>query len=134
MKVTRFQKFKKSIPMHIGDFSFEADKDVGDNEWEAAVHRHSAAKILVWIIKKTGATLRKSQLVEAWRVVVRNCWNVADHTVFCENDSQSVLWEIGNRMLQAPRVPVPTKGTRRYEVQAVNVDVYRLTRVRRVMI
>lgn len=60
MRASKFRQFKKSLQRYIDDFSIEVDKDVGDDERETYVHRHSAAEILVWTLNKTGATLRKS--------------------------------------------------------------------------
>ncbi len=94
MKVSRFQKWKKTLPQQIAYFSTEADKDIGDDEWEMPIHRHSAAEILVWIIDKAGATLRKSQLVEAWFSIVRKCWNLMDIDQYGDRNRQAILSEI----------------------------------------
>ncbi len=95
MKASNFRKFKQALPKHIADFSFEVDKDVGDDEWELPIHRHSAAEILVWILRRTGATLRKSQLVQVWRAIVRLCANMVDFRTFANNRNEEILGEIG---------------------------------------
>ena len=94
MRVSNFRKFKKTLPRQIANFSVEADKDVGDDEWEMPIHRYSAAEILVWILNKTGATLRKSQMVEAWVSVVRQCWNMQDFSQYNGRNHQAILSEI----------------------------------------
>lgn len=91
MKVSRFQKWKNQLPRQISRFSIQADESIG---WEAVVHRHSAAEILVWILDKTGATLRKSQLVEAWFSVVRECWNLMDIDCYSGRNHRMILGEI----------------------------------------
>lgn len=98
MRASKFKRFKKSLDRHIADFSIEADKSFNlndfDDDWEMPVWRHSAAEILVWILDKTGATLRKSQLVEAWRCMVTKCWNIMDFEAFTEQDREAVLGAI----------------------------------------
>ena len=94
MRASNFRQFKKSLQQHINDFSVEADRNVSDDEWEMPIHRHCAAEILVWILNRTGATLRQSQLVEAWRSIVRTCWNLMDCTTFAKQNSKNILGEI----------------------------------------
>lgn len=113
MRASNFRQFKKTLPRYIAEFSAMADKDIGDDEWEAAVHRHSASEILVWILNRTGTTLRKSQLVEAWRSIVTKCWNLMDFTSFGENDASRILSEINYRMERSTRLTAQVKRTYR---------------------
>lgn len=91
MKVSRFQKWKNQLPLQISRFSIQADEGIG---WEAVVHRHSAAEILVWIMNETGATLRRSQMVEAWFSIVRKCWNLMDIDRYSDRNYRMILDEI----------------------------------------
>lgn len=97
MKASNFKRFKKSLRKHIYDFSVGADKNVNKDEVEMPIHRYSAAEILVWIIENTGITLRKHQLVEAWKAIVSKCWNMIDFDLFCANNDvilRAVEWVI----------------------------------------
>lgn len=90
-----------------------ADKYIGDDDQEEAVHRHSASEILGWVLNRTGATLRKSQLVEAWRSIVSKCWNLMDFTTFGENDALLILREINYWTGRSPRVTAQVRRTDR---------------------
>lgn len=143
MRASNFRQFKKNLQRHIDNFSTEADKDVSDDEWEMPIHRHSAAEILVWILNKTGVTLRKSQLVEVWRSIVSKCWNLMDFTAFTEQDSKSILGEINYFKEKAvykknADLPVQNENWNHTEVMVTSgahgdtVRVSRVTRIRRV--
>jgi hypothetical protein len=143
MRASNFRRFKKSLQGHIVDFSIEADKYVSDDVWESPVHRHSAAEILVWILNKTGATLRKSQLVEAWRSIVSKCCNLVDFTAFTEQNHKMILGDIGYCTTKSGRkknadVPVQDSNWNHSEVMVTSgahggtVRVSRATRIRRV--
>lgn len=121
MRASKFCQFKKTLPRQLAEFSAIADENISDNEWEEAVHRHSASEILGWILNRTGATLRKSQLVEAWRSIVCKCWNMMDFVAFGENDTSSILLEINHWMKRPPRIMTYRKDTnRRCECKAYN--------------
>lgn len=102
MRASNFRQFKKSLQRHIVDFSIEAGFN-GD-DWEIPVHRHSAAEILAWIINKTGITLRKNQLVTAWRSIVNKCWNLVDFTAFTEQNNKMILGDINYRIAQIKEI------------------------------
>lgn len=120
MRASNFRQFKKTLSRQIADFSAMADKDIGDDEWEAAVHRHSASEILGWILNRTGATLRKSQLVEAWRSIVSKCWNLMDFTTFGENDTSDILRKINYWTGRSPRITAQVRRTDRRGRRNVN--------------
>ncbi len=143
MRAANFKQFKKGLQRHIVDFSIEADRDVDDDEFEPPIYRHSAAEILVWILNKTGVTLRKSQLVEAWRSIVSKCWNLVDFTAFTEQNRKMILGDIGYYAAKSDRkknadVPVQDSNWNHSEVVVTSgahgdtVRVSRATRIRRV--
>ena len=113
MRASKFRQFKKDLPRHIADFSAMADKYIGDDDQEEVVHRHSASEILGWVLNRTGATLRKSQLVKAWRSIVSKCWNLMDFTTFVENDTLLILREISYWTGRSPRVTTQVRRTDR---------------------
>lgn len=113
MRASNFREFKKTLPRYIAEFSAMADKDIGDNEYEEAIHRHSASEILGWILDRTGATLRKSQLVEAWKSIVSKCWNLMDFSSFTENDASGILLEINYWMKRSPRITAQVRRSYR---------------------
>ncbi len=113
MRASNFKQFKKGLQRQIVNFSIEADRDVGDDEFEPPIYRHSAAEILVWILDKKGVTLRNHQLVEAWRSIVSKCWNLVDFTSFGENDALRILSEINHWMKRSPRITAQVRRTDR---------------------
>ncbi|MEN9552319.1 MAG: hypothetical protein RI935_696 [Candidatus Parcubacteria bacterium] len=124
MRASNFKQFKKGLQRQIVDFSIEADRNVGDDEFEPPIYRHSAAEILVWILDRKGVALRNHQLVEAWRSIVTKCWNLMDFTSFGENDASCILSEINHRMERSThKVTSDTNGH--------TVVVPRVTRIRR---
>ncbi len=98
MRASNFKRFLKSVPAQITAFTKEADEKDGDDQWESAVHRYSAARILVWILGSTGATLRNHQLIKAWMSIVTKCWNMEDFTTFTQKDYELILNEVKYEM------------------------------------
>ncbi len=113
MRASNFKQFKKGLQRQIVDFSIEADRDVGDDEFEPPIYRHSAAEILVWILDRKGVTLRNHQLVEAWRSIVSKCWNLMDFSAFTENDTSGILSEINHWMERSPRITAQARRSDR---------------------
>jgi hypothetical protein len=143
MRASNFKQFKKGLQRQIVDFSIEADRDVGDDESEPPIYRHSAAEILVWILDRKGVTLRNHQLVEAWRSIVTKCWNLVDFTAFTEQKHKMILGDIDYYRAKSDRkknadVPAQDSNWNHSEVMVTSgahgdiVRVSRVTRIRRV--
>lgn len=94
MRASNFKRFLKTLPDQITAFSHEADEKDGDDQWEMAIHRYSAARILAWILDNTGTTLRNHQLVKAWASIVTKCGNLEDFTAFAKMDGELILAEV----------------------------------------
>lgn len=125
MRASKFRKFKGTFPKEI-KFFFEVKGF--EDEWEE-VTCHPASGILGWIIKRSGATLRKNQIIEAWgstvsalskakltrgwRSIVDNHCDTRTPLAIGESDVSRILWEINHWVEREPHSTAKMRRAKR---------------------